>query len=55
MISKNIQSLAVRNDGTRLQTAFPDLIDVKRCIHLGAGLACGVEGENFRMGIARSH
>ena len=35
LITDTIQSLWVKNDGTNLQTAFPDLSDVKDCVQSG--------------------
>ena len=35
LITDTIQSLAQRHDGTKLQTALPELTDVKTCISLG--------------------
>ncbi|EDB8709784.1 hypothetical protein BCQ47_21535 [Salmonella enterica subsp. enterica serovar Schwarzengrund] len=42
LIADTIQSLVERKDGTRLQTAFPDLIDVKKCIQAGLDLPDGL-------------
>lgn len=42
LITDTMQSLIERNDGTRLLTAFPDLIDVKECIKSGLHLPEGL-------------
>ena len=38
MITHSIQSLAQRDDGTQLQTAFPDIEEVRNCIQSGLEL-----------------
>lgn len=38
MITETIQSLAQRLDGTQLQTAFPNICEVKNCIQNGLNL-----------------
>lgn len=42
MITETIQSLSQRDDGTQLQTAFPDFADVKDCIQSGLNLPDGL-------------
>lgn len=42
LITETIQSLSQRDDGTLLQTAFPDLGDVKDCIQSGLNLPDGL-------------
>ena len=42
LITETMQSLAVRNDGTPLQTAFPDLVNVTECIKSGLDLPAGL-------------
>lgn len=42
LITDTIQSLWEKDDGTQLQTAFPNLIDVKECIKSGLHLPEGL-------------
>jgi hypothetical protein len=42
LITDTLQSLCQRQDGTKLQTAFPDLSDVKACISSGLILPMGL-------------
>lgn len=42
LLTDTMQSLCQRDDGTQLQTAFPDLVDVKDCIKLGLDLPDGL-------------